>query len=114
MSAASDGSDDPGASASPAAGDHELPNGPGDSASAPTACDFDLGDPANLQAVWLTFQRERSSTCPVTETPFDLALAHRPAEDDSTVAEVQLACGRCGRTVAFSPPDANEVFGWAE
>lgn len=115
MTAEGDGAPDgmdPGAS--PAAGEQDLPEGPENASSVPTACDFDLFDPANLQAVWLTFQRERAVACPVTDAPFDLALSHHPAEDDVAGAEIQLACGRCGRRVAFSPPDANEVFGWAE
>ena len=85
-----------------------------DGSSSPAACDYDLTDPDNLQAVWLTFQRERSAACPVTETAFELALAHDPAEDGGGSAEVLLACETCGRSLAFSPPDAKEIFGWAE
>ena len=86
-----------------------------DAENSPTACDYDLTDPDNLHAVWLTFQRERAAACPVTGAKFDLALAHDPAEDgDGGSAEVMLACERCGRSLAFSPPDAKEIFGWAE
>ena len=85
-----------------------------DAAGAPMACDWDISDPENLQAAWLEFQRERQASCPVTDTPFDLALAHDPAEGEGNEAEVLLSCGRCGRQVAFKPPDAREVFGWAE
>lgn len=80
----------------------------------PQACDYDMADPEHLQAVWLEFQRERGASCPVTENAFDLALSHDPAEDGGGVAEVSVACDLCGRTVSFSPPDASEVFGWAE
>lgn len=83
-------------------------------ASGPQPCDWDIGDGDNLQAVWLEFQREMAAACPVTGTAFDLALGDHPAEDDSSVAEVLVACERCGRRVSFAPPDAREIFGWAE
>lgn len=85
-----------------------------DAASAPTACDFDLTHPEALQALWLTFQRERAVACPVTGTALDLALSHDPADDGGGSAEVLIGCERCGRSIAFSPPDAKEIFGWAE
>ena len=86
-----------------------------DGSNAPSVCDYDLTDADNLQAIWLTFQRERSAACPVTDTPFELALAHDPADDDGGgSAEVLLGCERCGRSLAFAPPDAKEIFGWAE
>lgn len=85
-----------------------------DAEGAPIACDYDLQEPDNLQAIWLEFQRERTASCPVTDTEFDLALAHDPAEGGGRVAEVLVSCERCGRQTAFAPPDAREVFGWAE
>lgn len=85
-----------------------------DTSSAPDVCEWDMADGANLEAVWLEFQREMSASCPVTGTPFDIALGEHPADDDTRVAEVVLSCGRCGRQVAFTPPDAKEIFGWAE
>ena len=85
-----------------------------DAESAPDACDWDITDPSSLQATWLAFQRDRGASCPVTGTEFELALAHDPAEGEGNAAEVLVSCGLCGRQVAFAPPDAREVFGWAE
>lgn len=82
--------------------------------SVPEACDYDLADAERLQAVWLEFQRERAVACPVTGNPFDLALSHDPVDDGGGVAEVLVACDLCGRRISFTPPDAREVFGWAE
>lgn len=88
----------------------------GSGAESGAACDYDLAEHDNQLALWQEFQRQQRAECPVTGAEITLALAHDPADDPAGQAhtEVSAHCSRCGRRSTFRPPDAAEIYGWAE
>lgn len=81
----------------------------------PAACDYELAEPDAQEALWLEFQRQRQASCPVTGAEITLALSRDPAADGGGGGtEVSARCSRCGRQATFRPPDAADIYGWAE
>lgn len=68
-----------------------------------------------FEAMWQEFQRQgEEATCPACGAQVHVELLHDPAEGESEVAEIRVACPNCGRQAVGTPGTHSAYGGWKD